>query len=333
MKALVLTAPEGPRSTSVTEVPTPTPGPGEARVALKGAALNHRELWVSLGQYPGMKLPSTLGADGAGVVDAVGEGVDDGLVGQAVVVYPAANWGDNPEYPAPEFGCLGMPYPGTLAEYICVPAATLVPKPGDFSFTEAAAVSLAGLTAWRCLTVKARVRKGEKVLITGIGGGVALAALSLAVAMGAEVYVTSSSQDKIDQAVALGARGGVLYREAHWGKALAGLSGGVDVVIDGAPAASFGEYRRALNMGARVVIYGPTGGNKFEVIAPELFFRHATLYGSAMGTPEDFRAMMAFVAEHHLKPVIDKTFTLDQSVDALLYLQREHGMGKVAITI
>lgn len=333
MKALVLTAPEGPQSAAITNVDLPQPAAGEVRVALKAAALNHRELWVSIGQYPGMQLPSTLGADGAGVVDAVGDGVDAAMVGQEVVLYPAANWGDNPDYPAPEFGCLGMPYPGTLAEYICVPASAVAGKPSGLSFEEAAAVPLAGLTAWRCLTVKANVKAGDKVLITGIGGGVAVAALAFAVAMGAEVYVTSGSQEKIDQAVAMGAKGGVLYTEEKWGKPLGKLSRGIDVVIDGAPAVSFSQYSRVLNMGARVVIYGPTGGPKFEVIAPELFFRHASIYGSAMGTEEDFRNMMAFVDKQNLKPVIDKTFSLDQAVEALLYLKNEHGMGKVVVTI
>lgn len=333
MKALVLSTPGGPRSATITGIETPVPAGGEVRVALKGAALNHRELWISVGHYPDLQLPAVLGADGAGVIDAVGEGVDNALIGQQVVVYPAANWGENPDYPAPAFGCLGMPYAGTFAEYICVPADTVAAKPAGFSFEEAAAVSLAGLTAWRCLTVKAGVKKGDKILITGIGGGVALAALSFALAMGAEVYVTSSSQEKIDQAVALGAKGGVIYKNEGWGKLLGHLAGRVDVVVDGAPAVSFAEYGRVLNMGARIVIYGPTGGARFEVFAPELFFRHATLYGSAMGTPKDFHDMMAFVAERDIKPVIDKIFTLDQAVDALLYLQSGAGMGKVAITI
>jgi NADPH:quinone reductase-like Zn-dependent oxidoreductase len=333
MKALILTQPEGPKSAALTEVEAPAPAAGEVRVALKAAALNHRELWVSIGQYPGMKLPSILGADGAGVIDSVGEGVDASLVGKEVVLYPAAGWGDNPDYPAPEFGCLGMPYPGTLAEYICVPANAVAPKPQGFSFEEGAAVALAGLTAWRALTVKANVKAGDKVLITGIGGGVAIQALIFAVAMGAEVYVTSGSQEKIDQAVAMGAKGGVIYKEEKWGKPLAKLCGGVDVVIDGAPATSFGQYVRCLNMGARVVVYGPTGGPTFVVPAPDLFFRHATLYGSAMGTEADFHGMMDFIAEHNLKPVIDKGFTLDQAVEALLYLQNDHGMGKVVITI
>lgn len=333
MKALLLTKPEGPKSPAITEVDTPVPGPGEVRVALKAAALNHRELWVSRGMYPGMLLPTMMGADGAGVVDAVGDNAEASLIGKEVVLYPAAGWGDNPDYPSPKFGCLGMPYPGTFAEYICVPAHAVAAKPQGFTFEEAAGVPLAGLTAWRSLAVKSRLKEGEKILITGIGGGVATWALKFAKALGAEVFVTSGSQDKIDQAIALGASGGVNYREEKWGKALAKLSAGIDVVVDGAAASSVAEYSRALNMGARVVIYGSTGGMNFSMAATDLFLRHATLYGSAMGTEQDFADMMAFVDKHQLKPTIDKEFDLENATEALAYLEEEHGMGKVILRI
>lgn len=333
MKALLLTTAEGPKSPKITEVETPTPAAGEVRVSLKAAALNHRELWVSRGLYPGMKLPAIMGADGAGVVDAVGEGVDAALIGKEVVLYPASHWGDNPAYPSDAFGCLGMPYAGTFAEYICVPADAIAAKPAGFSFGEAAAVPLAGMTAWRALTVKAQLKAGEKILITGIGGGVAVWALTFAVAMGAEVYVTSSSQEKIDQAIAMGAKGGVNYKEEKWGKALAKLSGGIDVIFDGAPTGSSMQYARAMNMGARVVIYGSTGGMSFEMPVPDFFLKHATIYGSAMGTVEDFKAMMAYVEANNLKPVIEKTFALDDVVDAMRHLEKAHELGKIIISI
>lgn len=333
MKALLLTKADGPESPEITELDKPVPAAGEVRVALKSASLNHRELWVSRGLYPGMSLPAIMGADGAGVIDAVGEGVDESLSGSEVVLYPASHWGDNPKFPSDEFGCLGMPYPGTFAEYICVPADAVAAKPSGFSFAEAAGVPLAGLTAWRALTVKANLLAGEKLLVTGIGGGVATWALTFAVAMGAEVYVTSSSQEKIDQAIAMGAKGGVIYKEEKWGKALAKLSGGIDVVFDGAPSGSVAQYARSLNMGARVVIYGSTGGMSFEMPATDLFLKHATIYGSAMGSLDDFKGMMAYVDEKQLKPVIDKSFKLEDSNEAMLYLERDHQVGKVIITI
>jgi zinc-binding alcohol dehydrogenase/oxidoreductase len=333
MKALVLEKADGLDSAVVSEVDTPQPAAGQVRVALRAAALNHRELWITRGMYPGMQLPTTMGADGAGVIDAVGEGVDGALVGNEVVLYPAANWGSNQDYPADDFGCLGMPYPGTIAEYICVDAENIAAKPGHLDMAAAAAVPLAGLTAWRSLTTKAQVKAGDNVLVTGIGGGVATWALSFAKAMGANVFVTSGSQDKIDWAVQAGASGGVVYKEEKWGKALGALSGGIDVVIDGAPANALSQYGRTLKMGARVVIYGSTGGMTFEMAATDLFLRHATLYGSAMGSLEDFRSMMAFVEEKQLQPAIDNSFSLDDASKALQYLEREHSVGKVVITI
>jgi NADPH:quinone reductase-like Zn-dependent oxidoreductase len=333
MKALVLEQADGLDSAAVGDVETPQPAAGEVRVALRAAALNHRELWITRGMYPGMQLPTTMGADGAGIVDAVGEGVDAALVGKEVVLYPAANWGSNQDYPGDAFGCLGMPYPGTIAEYICVAADNVVAKPAHLDMAAAAAVPLAGLTAWRALTTKARMKAGDNVLVTGIGGGVATWALTFAKTMGANVFVTSSSGEKIDWAVQAGASGGVNYKEEKWGKALGAMSGGIDVVIDGAPANSVSQYGRTLRMGARVVIYGSTGGMSFEMGATDLFLRHATLYGSAMGSLEDFRAMMDFVAKKKLQPAIDRSFSLAQASEALHYLEREHSIGKVVITV
>lgn len=333
MSALMLQTPNGPESTQMVQVERPKPKAGEVRVALKSASLNHRELWITRGQYPGMVLPAVLGADGAGVIESVGPGVGQEYIGREVVLYPAAYWGDNPEYPTKAFSILGMPLPGTLAEFICVPAKNLALKPACLSFEEAACVPLTGVTAWRALTVKARLKPGEKVLVTGIGGGVAVWALKFAVALGAEVYVTSSSEDKIRLAQALGARGGVNYKNEKWGKELAQLSGGIDVVIDGAPAGSYAEYARAINFGARVVMYGSTGGAQFKSNAPELFLKHASIIGTAMGTLEDFTAMLEFVESRKLKPVIDKSFPLAQAREALLALENAHHMGKITITM
>ncbi len=333
MKALVLTRTDGPGSVELQEVPSPAPGPGEVRVALRAASLNYRELWISRGQYPGMKLPSGLGADGAGIIDAVGSGVDAGNIGREVVLYPGQGWGDNPRYPSRSFALYGMPLPGTLAQYICVPLENAVDKPASLNFDEAASLPTASLTAWRALHVKATLSAGETVLITGIGGGVAVAACAFAIAMGAKVFVSSSSEEKIRRAEQLGAAGGVVYTQDKWGKALGKLAGGIDVVFDGAPASSLSQYVRCLNMGARVVIYGSTGGVDAQFSAPELFLRHATLLGTAMGTLADFRDMVAFVDKHRLRPVIDQRFPLDAGREALLALESNHGMGKIVVSI
>jgi NADPH:quinone reductase-like Zn-dependent oxidoreductase len=267
------------------------------------------------------------------VVDQVGEGVDAALIGRETVLYPALNWGPDHRFPTGKFGLLGMPGPGTIANYICVPAASAEPKPASLSFEEAAALPTAGVTAYRALTFSAQLQPGETVLITGISGGVACFALQFAVAMGARVFVTSSSDDSIARAVAMGASGGLNYKDESWRKQVGKLTGGIDVVIDGAPASSFPNYLRALNMGARVVLYGSTGGAAVQVGAPELFLKYASVIGTAMGDPDDFRAMLALVETHAIKPVIDRTFTLDEAQPALAYLEGSHGFGKVIVRI
>lgn len=332
MKAIVLAEANGPESISFQAEPIPTPRPGEVRVAVRAASLNHRELWISRGQYPGMKLPCILGADGAGVIEAVGEGVDPSRIGEEVVLYPALYWGDNAEHPSADFCLLGMPVPGTLAEFICVPASNAAAKPKALSFGEAAALPTAALTAWRAVTRKGRVGAGDKVLITGIGGGVATFSLKFAVAMGADVHVTSGSERNIAHAKALGAAAGYDYTDENWGKAARKASGGFNVVIDGAPAASFSSYARSLALGARVVLYGSTGGATLPLNAPELFLRHATIHGTAMGNLDDFNAMLAFVSEQGIKPEIDATLPFAETPAAFAQLQGAH-FGKIVIEI
>ena len=333
MKALTLNSTDGLSGVEMAEHATPEPAPGEVRVALKAAALNHRELWIVRGMYPGMQLPATLGADGAGVIDAVGEGVPTSRIGEEVVLYPGLEWGSDPRFPAPDFALLGMPGPGTIAEAICVKSNCAVTKPDHLDFKEAAAMALAGLTAWRGLTTKASLQAGESLLITGVGGGVGAAALDIAVQLGARPYVTSSSPETLEKAESRGAIAGFNYTEEGWRKQLAKTSGGIDVVFDGAPAASFPNYVRSLKMGARVVVYGSTGGPDFQVSAPELFLRNISLIGTNVGNPDEFTAYLAFVAERKFKPVIDKTFSFAEAKDALSFLKKGHSFGKVVIEI
>lgn len=332
MKAIVLNEPAGIETAVLKDEPVPSPRPGEVRVAIKAAALNHRELWIGHGQYPGMKLPSILGADGAGIIDEVGEGVDKSLIGQDAVLYPALNWGPSPDFPSKSFCLLGMPVPGTLAEYICVPVESALPKPDYLSFEAAAAFPTASLTAFRALTVKGKTEVGDKVLITGAGGGVATFALKFAVAMGAEVYVTSGNDESIQRAKSLGAKDGFNYKDESWAKAARAASGGFDVIIDGAPAASYAAYSRALNYGARIVFYGSTSGAQVPMNAPELFLRHATVFGTAMGNLDDFSAMFAFAEMHRIEPVLHKTFAIEEFSEAFAELERSH-FGKIVVRI
>jgi NADPH:quinone reductase-like Zn-dependent oxidoreductase len=332
MKALQLASAEGLGSAALADVDCPDPQAGEVRVKLRASALNHRELWIAQGQYPGMRLPCTMGCDGSGVVESLGSGVSGLEVGAEVALYPGLKWGGSPDFPAAEFGLLGMPGPGTIAEYICVPAENALAKPASLTFEEAAATGLAGLTAWRALVTKARLRAGERVFISGIGGGVATFALRFAVALGATVFVSSGSGETLEKARELGAAAGFNYNDPDWRKAVPKATGGIDVVIDGAPAGSYANYARALNMGARIVVYGSTGGAPFTVNAPELFLKNLSLIGTNVGNLGEYKAMLAFVEQHRLRPVIDRSFAFVDAAAALQYLASGHRLGKVAIT-
>jgi NADPH:quinone reductase-like Zn-dependent oxidoreductase len=332
VKALLLASAEGPQSAHLAEVAEPEPTAGEIKVELHAASLNHRELWISRGLYPGMALPTVMGADGAGIVSAIGEAVDPVLLGKRVVLYPALNWGEDEDRPSDGFGLLGMPGPGTIAESIVIPAGNAVEIPAHLDFIHAASLPVAALTAFRALTRRAALKAGERLLITGVGGGVASLALLFAKAMGAHVIVTRGSHQNLAAARQCGADEIFNYRKEGWGKALR-KSGLVDVVFDGAPAASFSSYARSLAPGSRVVVYGSTGGVDFNVFAPDLFLHHASIIGTAMGSPSDFRSMIDFVERYRLEPIIERVFRLEEAQDALLHLEQGHQLGKVAIKI
>ena len=214
MRAVRLTA---VNQIGLTEIPEPLPASGEAVVSIRAAALNHRDVWIKQGQYAGLKFPLTPGSDGAGVVSSAASGAAGGWAGREVVINPSLDWGAHERAQGGLFSILGLPRDGTLAERVSVPLAQLAPKPAHLSWEEAAALPLAGLTAWRALVARADLQEADRVLITGIGGGVALFALQFAVAHGAEVWVTSSSEEKVSRAVELGARGGFIYARCGMG--------------------------------------------------------------------------------------------------------------------
>jgi len=334
MKALVLNETGGPENLSIEEVEQPEPGAGEVRVRLRRAALNRRDVWITVGQYPGISLPSIGGSDGAGIVDAIGAGVDKAMLGNEVVIYPARDWGDDPRCGGANFRVLGMPDQGTFAEAICVPASDVAPKPVHLSWDQAAAVPLAGLTSWRALVTHGEVTAGQKVLVTGIGGGVATFALLWAKHHGAEVYVTSSSDEKIAAAKALGAADGLNYRDENWGKEMRKLSGGIDIVIDSAGGPVVNAAMNTLNVGGRFIFFGATLGNPAEgLVTAKMFFRQARIQGTTMGMPSEFRAMLDFVCEHQIVPVVDQVFPIDNAVAAHQRMLASEQMGKIVLAI
>jgi zinc-binding alcohol dehydrogenase/oxidoreductase len=320
MKALIIEAIGAPLN--FRDWDDPEPGPGEVVVGLKAAALNHRDLFITQGLYPGIKTPGILGSDGAGLLD-----------GREVVLAPGKNWGTDARVQSTGYEILGMPGLGTFAGKIAVPHAAVHPKPGHLSMTEAAALPLAGLTAYRALFTQGAFQKGHKVLVTGGGGGVALFCLQFAVAGGGEVWVTSGDDEKIDRCKGLGAQGGVNYRETDWHKGLLKAAGEFDLIIDGAGGAGFGNLLRLAKPGGRISVYGGTQGMVPNFSPQLLFWKQLTICGSTMGNDAEFADMLKLVATHRIVPVIDQVFALSAGNEALKRMDQGAQFGKIVLSI
>lgn len=325
---------------SLETVETPNPRPGEALVRLKTAALNHRDLWQRKGAYGKMAgLPCVLGSDGCGVVEAVGTDADNAWIGRVVVINPSLDWGPADEAPGPLWRILGIPDQGTFAEVVCVSVAQLHDAPARWSAEEAAALPLAGLTAHRALFYRGGLHEDRaddgsipRVLLTGIGGGVAQWALRFARAAGAQVWVTSGSQAKLEAAQREGAAGGALYTKAGWGEALAQAAGPFDLCIDSAGGAGWGEIADALKPGGRLVFFGATTGAG-EIPMRKAFFKQLSILGTSMGSPRDFRNMLDFVARHGLRPPVDAVYDLAEVEAALARMDAGAQNGKIVLRI
>ena len=330
MQALTFTA---VNEITFTTAPEPQPAAGEAVVAIRAAALNHRDVWIKTGQYAGLKWPCQPGSDGAGVVMAVGDGVDAAWIGREVVINPSFDWGSDEQTQGPNFTILGLPRAGTLAEKISVPVAQLSAKPAHLSWEEAAALPLAGLTAYRALFARARLRAGERVLVTGIGSGVAWFALQFAVLCGADVWVTSSSAEKIAKAIALGAKGGFHYTRVGWAVEATKIAGMFDVIVDSAGGAGFGDLIDLAAPGGRIVFFGGTRGNGPALPLRKIFWRQLSLLGTTMGSPADWSAMLEFVALHRVRPVVSEVFPLARAAEAFALMERGGQCGKIVVRI
>lgn len=346
MKAIQLAALHQPLA--LVDLPDPTPSRGDVLVDLRAAALNHRDVFIQQGLYPGIILPSVPGSDGAGVVSAVGEGVDPVWLGHEVIINPGLHWGTNPAMNSPQFKILGMPDAGTFAEKIVVPASHVYGKPTYLTFEQAAALPLAGITAWRALMSRAALKPNqtgqpERVLITGAGGGAALFAVQFAVAAGAEVWVTAGSPEKLAKAVSLGARGGVLYKEPDWHKTLLATvtnsdkafarAGYFDVIIDSAAGPDFGKLTQVAAGGARIALFGGTTGKIADVLPSLIFFKQLNIFGTTMGNDAEFGAMLAFMEQHQLVPVIDSVRPLADVQAAYDRMNAGEQLGKLVLSI
>jgi NADPH:quinone reductase-like Zn-dependent oxidoreductase len=321
----------GPEALAVEERPVLHAGPGEVVIDLRAAALNRRDLRVIAGGWPGVKAPVVPGSDGAGVVRSVGSGVSGPAEGDEVLILPSLDWGDDPSVLGPHFRILGGPDDGTFAEQVRVPAENVFAKPARFSFEEAAALPLAGLTTWRALFTRGRLRSGESVLVQGAGAGTSTFAVQFARAAGARVFVTSSSAEKIAHAVTLGAEAGYDYTAEGWEQELAERTGGgVDLVMDS--AGTWQASAASVRSGGRIVFFGATKGPTTEVDIRALYFKQVDLLGTMMGSPGDFRALLRAAGTQDWTPIVDSARPLAETGEALARMQASEQFGKLVLT-
>ncbi|RFU33750.1 hypothetical protein B7463_g2623, partial [Scytalidium lignicola] len=330
----------------VKSVPTPTPGPNELVVNIHAAALNHRDLFLRQHLYPQPSFDVPLLADGYGIVTAVGSSASKSWIGKPVILTPGRGWKDSPEGPeAPTgYAILGgtktLPL-GTLQEVVCVDENEVEEAPAHLSPAEAAALPLTGLTGWRALVSKSgNAQKGKNILITGIGGGVALNVLQFAVGLGINVWVTSGNEEKIEKAKALGAKGGVNYKNDAWEKELKSSLPKdrpfLDAIIDGAGGNVISKSVKLLKRGGVVVQYGMTVAPKMDW-SMNAVLNNLELKGSTMGSRKEFKDMVAFVNEKKIKPVVSRTVQGIDNLDDInsLFDEMKKGsqFGKLVIEI
>lgn len=322
----------------------PLEGASSVRVRIKAAALNRLDLWV-LGGIPGVHIQPgwVVGSDGAGIIDAVGSAVQGVAPGDHVILNPGLvdrtcrcqYCLDDDQPLCLSYGIMGEHRHGTIAEYVVVPAANVRVIPATIPFPEAAAFPLATLTAWRMIMSRAKVQPGDQVLIWGIGGGVALAALQIAKRAGATVWVTSGSPDKLERAKALGADHLLDHRQPELGREIRQRTGkrGVDVVIDSVGEATWSQSLVALGKRGRLVTCGGTSGPFVQLDVRRMFWNQWTVMGSTMGSDTEFDAMTAAFRGGALAPPVDSVWELDDAAQAYARLASGAQFGKIVVAL
>jgi NADPH:quinone reductase-like Zn-dependent oxidoreductase len=332
----------GLENAALVDVPDPAAGPGEIAVAVRAAGLNRLDLWTASGSLPiEHEFPHVLGADAAGEVVELGEGVRAPAPGTKVVVNPGISCGacefcrSGEQSICTSFRMLGEHLRGTLAERVVVPAGNAFPFPSHLSFPGAAALGTTFITAYRMLFTRGRLTPGEWALITGIGGGLALSLFQLARPTAGKIFVTSSSSEKIARAVKLGADNGIDYSAEDVGRAIRKLTNkrGVDIVLDSASGPTADSLLRSLRKGGRLVIAGATAGPSGEIGWQRVFWNQLEIIGSTMGSVLDVSNMLRMVAGSRIEPIVDSTFSLEDGVAALTRLDSGEQFGKVIVEI
>jgi NADPH:quinone reductase-like Zn-dependent oxidoreductase len=327
VKAIRIHEDGGPEVLRYEDAPDPAPGPGEVLVELRAASLNHLDLWVRKG-LPSVPKPRILGADGAGVVAGLGEGVDGFAGGERVVINPGIEHGDR-------ITVIGEHTDGTHAELIAVPAGQVYAIPDELSFEAAAAFPLVFETAHRMLVTRAGLRPGEWVLVWGVGGGVATAALAIAKALGARVLATSSSEEKLERARELGADAVVNHATGDVRAVVKEVTGGpgVDVVVEHVGEATWATSLAAVRPRGRVVVCGATTGPNPPAQLHRVWWKQLDVLGSTMGTRADFEAVLELVLSGRARPVVDAVFPLAEARAAHERLEAGEQLGKIVLRI
>lgn len=339
MKAVRIHEPGDPDVLQYEDAPDPQINDDEALVRVEACALNHLDLFVRAGAIPDLDYPHVPGSDVAGVVEDVGANVEGGQLGDRVVVNPSLSCGDceacrrGEDSLCRSFAIIGEHVDGGYAELVKVPARNLVRMPDGFSFEEAAAAPLTFVTAWRMLITRARLRAGEDVLILGASGGVGTAAVQIAKLAGARVFVTAGTDDKLQRLEELGADELINYKDVDFSKEVYQRTGkrGVDVVVENVGEATFKGSVRALRKGGRLVTCGATTGPKGEVDLRLLFWNQLELIGSTMGTRAEFDAVMDLVWQRKLRPIVHRTFPLQDAQAAQETMRDGDFFGKLVL--
>jgi NADPH:quinone reductase-like Zn-dependent oxidoreductase len=341
MKAVALEG-YGLDNVVVADVADVHPAPGDVTVAVSAAGLNRLDLWTMSGALKiEHHFPHVLGADATGEIAEVGDGVRGLRPGLRVILNPALSCGgcefcrSGEQSLCTTFRMLGEHVPGTFAELVKVPASNVFPVPDHLSTAEAAALGVTFFTAYRMAFVRGRMRPGEWVLITGIGGGLAQSLFQLVRPVAGRVFVTSSSDDKIRRAIELGADDGVNYNDQDVGRAIRGLTAkrGVDAVLDSAGGTALDPSLRALRKGGRLVVAGATAGARGEIDVRRLFWNQLEVIGSTMGSNAEVSDLLRMVSGTRLRPLVDRTFPLADGRDALARLEQGNHFGKLVLEV
>lgn len=314
---------------AVMELADPTPKKDEVIVNIKIAGLNRRDLNIP-NRVGNKSEPLVLGSDGAGIVAEVGENVNDVNVGDEVIINPSLRWNKNSVAPPETFDIIGFPDDGTIAEKIVVHKDQVEMKPSDLTWEEAGVFTLAALTGYRALVTKGEIEKDQTVFIPGAGSGVATYMIQYAKAKGARVIVSSRSESKRKAATDLGADLAI-DTNADWTDELAKET--IDLIIDSVGNATFNRSLEVLKKGGRIVVFGATAGDTTDLNLREFFYGQYQLLGSTMGSREELQELMSFISQESIKPIVSKTFLLEEAEEAFAYLDKGNQFGKIAIKI